>query len=220
MKNKINPALFILLSFLFTCVDITAQPFIEDIRAFKKQDSIHMPAKKQILFIGSSSFTMWKDVQQYFSGYKIINRGFGGSTLPDVIRYTKDIIIPYQPKQVVIYCGDNDLASSDTVSPQHVLQRFKTLFELIRKDLPLVTISYVAIKPSPSRAHLLPKMYEANSLVKTFLKTQKNASFIDVFTPMMVNKKPRTDIFLEDNLHMNKAGYRIWQKTIRPYLLK
>jgi len=89
-----------------------AQPFIEDIRAFKKQDSVSTPPKHSILFVGSSSFTKWKDVADYFPGYSIINRGFGGSTLVDVIRYADDVIFPYDAKQIVIYCGENDLASS------------------------------------------------------------------------------------------------------------
>ncbi len=90
--------------------------FWEEIQIFKKQDSIHFPTKHAILFVGSSSFTKWTDVQNYFPKYKIINRGFGGSSLSDVIRYADDIIFPYHPKQVVIYCGENDLAASDTLS--------------------------------------------------------------------------------------------------------
>src|SRR6187549_2560140 len=109
-----------------------APPFWKDIQNFKKQDSISFPPKNAILLIGSSSFTKWTDVQDYFPGYKIINRGFGGSSLPDVIRYANSIIFPYHPKQIVIYCGENDFAASDTVTTQEVFKRFKILFNLIR----------------------------------------------------------------------------------------
>ena len=197
------------------------RPYEEAIAAFKKQDSIKRPPKNAIVFAGSSSFTKWTDIQSYFPGYTIINRGFGGSTLPDVILYVNDIVIPYHPKQVVIYCGDNDLAYSDTVTANLVAQRFKQLFYLIRKGLPKATINYISIKPSPSRAYLMPKMQQANALIKSFLKSQKNTSYIDVFNPMLAaNKKPRPEIFIEDSLHMNKKGYQIWQKAIKPYLLK
>src|SRR5450432_3914149 len=132
MTTKIR--LFLLLS--LACTALHAQPpFYSDIARFKKQDSMHFPPKHAILFVGSSSFTKWTDVQDYFPGYTIINRGFGGSTLPDVIRYADDVIFPYQPKQIVIYCGENDLASSDTVSAQTVVERVKTLFGVIRKKL-------------------------------------------------------------------------------------
>src|ERR1043165_5207848 len=102
--------------------------FWDDIQAFKKEDSTNMPPQHAILFVGSSSFTKWTDVQSYFPQFAIINRGFGGSSLPDVIHYANDIIFPYHPKQVVIYCGDNDIASSNTVNGDTVLQRFKQLF--------------------------------------------------------------------------------------------
>src|ERR1700712_5521146 len=108
--------------------------FYDDIMAFKKQDSLNPPPKGAILFVGSSSFTKWKNVQNMFPAYTIINRGFGGSSLPDVIRYANDVIFPYQPKQVVIYCGENDVASGN-VDSKLVADRFKTLFELIRSKL-------------------------------------------------------------------------------------
>ena len=92
--------------------------FWDDIQVFKKKDSVSFPKKEAILFVGSSSFTMWKDVQNYFPLHTIINRGFGGSSLPDVIRYADNIILPYNPKQMVIYCGENDFAGSDTVTAQ------------------------------------------------------------------------------------------------------
>ncbi len=201
---------------------VVAQPaFQNEIQAFKKQDSISPPPKNAILFTGSSSFRKWTDVQSYFPAYTIINRGFGGSVLPDVIRYANDIIIPYHPKQVLIYCGDNDLASSDSITPQIVADRFKQLFYVTRNALPKTRVSFVSIKPSPSRERLMPKMKQANSLIKSFLAKQKNTSYIDVFNPMLLpNGKPKPDLFLEDKLHMNEKGYVIWQKAIQPYLIK
>lgn len=216
---RIHVAFLLLLS--LTVIAVTAQPapFYNEIQQFKKQDSAAFPPKNAIVFVGSSSFQKWHDVQSYFPDYPIINRGFGGSVLTDVIRYTNDIIIPYHPKQVLIYCGDNDLASSDTITPQIVSNRFKQLFYIIRKKLPRTTISYVSIKPSPSRFHLMPKMKQANLLIGQFLKSQKNTSYIDVFHPMLqANGKPIPAIFLSDSLHMNDKGYAIWKKVISPYL--
>ncbi len=220
--KKLFPALLLaLLSFTGTHKANAQQRFASEINEFKKQDSLSTPPQNAILFVGSSSFRMWTDVQSDFPGYTIINRGFGGSTLPDVIRYTRDIIIPYHPKQVVIYCGDNDLAASDTVTAATVTKRFQQLFYSIRKELPKATITYVSIKPSPSRMHLMNKMKVTNARIKKFLKKQKRASYIDVFTPMLTaDQKPKPEIFLKDSLHMNKEGYQIWQKAIKPYLLK
>ena len=203
-------------------------PFWNDIQNFKKQDSISFPPKKAILLIGSSSFTKWTDVQEYFPGYTIINRGFGGSTLLDQIRYANDIIFPYQPKQIVIYCGENDLASSDAVTAQMVFDRFKALYQMIREKTN-VPVAFVSLKPSPSRRHLFPKMHEANQLILEFIDLQKSAldrqpvniEFIDVNQKMLNESgQPMPEIFLNDSLHMNAKGYAIWQKEIQPYLIK
>lgn len=222
MKNTVNFIICVIIAvFAFQSVYAQQQPFYDEIQQFKKQDSISFLPKNAILFVGSSSFQKWKDVQSYFPDYTIINRGFGGSALPDVIRYAEDIITPYYPKQVLIYCGDNDLAASDTVTPQMVASRFKTLFHIIRKSLPKANIAFVSIKPSPSRKHLMPKMKQANLLINSFLSKQNNTSFIDVFHPMLLaGEKPMPGIFLEDSLHMNAKGYAIWEKVIRPHLVK
>jgi len=195
--------------------------FYEEIQQFKKKDSASFPPANAILFLGSSSFTKWTDVQSSFPGYPIINRGFGGSTLPDVIRYANDIIFPYHPRQVVIYCGENDFEETDSLTVQTVFGRFKQLFQLIRSKMPGESIVYISMKPSPSRAGRRKKQEEANKLAKDFISIQKNASFVDVFHKMLdKDGKPMPEIFLDDSLHMNAKGYAIWQKAIAPHLLK
>ena len=196
-------------------------PFWEDIVAFAKQDSVQPPPVHAIVFVGSSSFTKWKDVGDYFPGYAILNRGFGGSRLVDVIRYTYDIILPYQPKQVVIYCGENDLAFGDTVSVAEVLRRFKTLYRMLRQNLPASMICFVSLKPSPAREKLQEKMKAVNGEIKLFLKKEKSASFIDIYPAMLDGAgKMRGELYEEDRLHMKAEGYKIWQGIILPYLVK
>jgi lysophospholipase L1-like esterase len=216
--------ILLLITFCFTIQIVEAQTspaFWSEITAFKKKDSIQQPPTNAILFVGSSSFTKWQDVQDYFPGYSIINRGFGGSTLQDVIRYTYDIILPYQPKQVVIYCGENDLASADSISVSEVVNRFKTLFSMIRINLPKANIAFVSIKPSPVRASIQTKVKAANAVIKKFIATQQNASFIDIYDAMLdANGQMREELYVGDRLHMQPAGYAIWQKAIRPYLIK
>lgn len=213
-----------LLIAFFCSVTIFAQeslPFAGEIQKFRHADSIQMPPKNEILFVGSSSFTKWTDVQNYFPSYPIINRGFGGSTLLDVTMYADDVIFPYHPKQIVIYCGENDLAYVDTVSAQTVANRFITLFDIIRHVWNEIPIDFISIKPSPSREKLMPKMIETNMLIKNFLATKKNAAFIDVYSRMLTaDGKLMPEIYIEDKLHMNAKGYTIWQKEIEPFLVK
>ena len=199
---------------------LQAQPFKQEILQFQKSDSIVMPPMGQIVFAGSSSFTKWKDVAMYFPGYPIINRGFGGATLVDLIYYVDEAIIKYQPKQVFIYCGENDMADVDTVSPATVLNRFKTLHTILLKKLPRSTkIVFVSLKPSVARWHLESKFMEANKLIEGYIATQKNIQYLDIHTAMLdENKMVLQDIFIADKLHMNPKGYLIWQKQFAPLL--
>jgi lysophospholipase L1-like esterase len=203
-----------------SCTSLHAQPFKQEILQFQKSDSIVMPPKGQIVFAGSSSFTKWKDVAMYFPGYPIINRGFGGATLVDLIYYVDEAIIQYQPSQVFIYCGENDMADVDTVSPATVLHRFKTLHTILLKKLPKNTkVVFVSLKPSIARWHLEPKFIETNKLIAGYIATQKNMQYLDVHTAMLDdNKEVLKDIFIADKLHMNPKGYLIWQKQFAPYL--
>lgn len=205
-----------------TAATAVAQPYSQDIAAFRKQDSVSFPGTGKILFVGSSSFTNWKDVQQYFPAYPVINRGFGGSSLPDVIRYESQVIFPYKPKQVVIYCGENDIAGDTAVTGKTVFARFKQLYQDIRDSLGNVPLVYISMKPSPSRWHMWERMMEGNKLIRAFLKKKKrNAVFIDVWPSMLgTDGKPVEDLFISDKLHMNSKGYTIWQKLIEPHLLK
>ena len=222
MRNLFR-SIFCMLALHLIVTDTIAQKpaFYDEIQAFKKQDSAAMPPKNAILFVGSSSFRLWTTLPDDFRMHSVINRGFGGSSLPDVIRYANDIIVPYQPAQVLIYCGDNDLAASDTVTAQIVFDRFHRLFDTIRNQLPNAAIGFVSIKPSPSRAHLLPKVIAANEKIRDFLKTQPRAAYIDVYSAMVDQQGvPNPDLFVSDRLHMNQKGYAIWVEKIGPYLVK
>lgn len=226
-KRLIRFTYFLPLLICMTCPvqDIISQeqkpPYWEDIQAFKKQDSIHPPGKNNILFIGSSSFTNWKDIQSYFPSHTILNRGFGGSSLTDLIRYSHEIIVPYKPKQIVIYCGENDLAASDTITAAIVVNRFKALYSLIRTSLKRVPIVYISLKPSPSRRHLMPQMEIANEAIQNFIAEKRKIVFIDVYHPMLQpDGSPRPELFLADDLHLNADGYALWQKLIEPHLKK
>lgn len=197
-------------------------PFQDEIDVFIKKDSIAMPTANGILFVGSSSFNYWKDISNYFPGYPIINRGFGGSSLTDIIHFNQETILKYKPKQIYIYCGENDIAASDTITSAIVFERFKTLHSIIRihlgKNIPVM---YVSIKPSVARWSMEEKFVAANTLIRNFINKQKHTQFLDVHTAMLdPNGMVYKDIFIADKLHMNAKGYAIWQKIIAPTLMK
>ena len=203
---------------LFLSINSFAQkvPFYNDIQAFKKEDSLKTPTKNPVLFIGSSSFTKWTSLQQDFPAIPVLNRAFGGSTLLDVIRFEEEVVFKYQPRKIVIYCGENDLASSETITPTEVFNRFKILYEDIRKQQPKVPIVYVSIKPSISRWKMKDKQIESNKLIEDFINKNRNIAFVNIWDQMLdENGNPKKDIFSSDNLHMNEKGYEIWIAALK-----
>ena len=220
---KQNKKLFSFLGVFIFMLNFTySQSFKNEIDAFQKLDEISMPSPGGIVFAGSSSFRMWKNINTTFPDYPIINRGFGGSSLPDVIYYAQETILKYNPKQIFIYCGENDIAGNSAVTADTVLQRFQKLFSIIRTKLNKKTeVVYVSIKPSVSRWHLEKTFVESNKLIKDFLSNEKHTKFLDVHTSMLsADGNVMKDIFIEDNLHMNSKGYAIWTSIIQPLLMK
>ncbi len=209
-----------LVIFIFSVNVAKAQSFLNEVNAFSKQDLLDAPSKNAILLIGSSSFTYWKDVATYFPGRVFINRAFGGSSLTHQIEYVEKVVYPYQPKQILIYCGENDIATSQMVTADSVFNRFVRLHQLIRKKYPAVRISFVSIKPSPVRAEFLSTVIISNKLIADFCRKNKKTDFIDVFSSMLNTEgKPMEELFIADRLHMNAKGYAIWSKIIAPYLV-
>lgn len=181
---------------------------------------MYSPAPHPILFIGSSSIRKWEHLQQAFGSYNVLNRGVGGTVIDDITFYLNDILFPYAPKQIVLYVGENDLPREKETADT-ILNKTIHLYKMIRAKLPNVPIAYIALKPSPSREKYSAKAIAANKLIKNFLAKEKNTAFIDVFTPMLdKNGKSRPELFVEDMLHMKPAGYAIWEKAVRPYLIK
>lgn len=196
-------------------------PYAKEIAEFKRQDAQRPPAKGQIVFIGSSSFTRWTDVGKAFPGRRILNRAFGGSTLLDVTARLDDVVFPYQPSQVVLYCGENDFAADEKLETSAVVGRFKTLFTKVRSKLPRVAFVYVSMKPSPSRWHLAPQFVAANSSIKTFLSRQSRCAYVDLWPVMLgADGMPKPEIFVDDRLHVNDKGYRLWIPLLDKVLLK
>lgn len=206
----------IVLLILFISVTTFSQnkPFWDEIRAFQIQDSLQKPKDGMLLFIGSSSFRLWKSVKEDFNNPNILNRAFGGATLDDVIRYQQDVVLKYKPKKIFLYCGENDIASSEKVTPEIVFERFKTLYETMRTQFPNTSIVFVSIKPSILRWSMKNRMMSANTLIRNYIKGKPNTVFVTIWDKMLKDGEPMKDIFIEDNLHMNAKGYAIWTKEM------
>jgi len=211
---------FVLVLAYITGLFAQQKPFWNDIQTIKQYDKIYAPPKEPILFVGSSSIRYWHNLAEIYSDYTVLNRGFGGSKINDVTNYVDDIITPYKPKQVIIYVGENDLLN-EQLNGDSIFYRFKNLYTAIKVRHPQTPVAYISIKPSPVLERFIEKTRTANQLISGYLKTQPNSVFIDVFTPMLdKDGKTRPELFRTDRLHMNSAGYKIWENLVRPHLLE
>jgi len=189
------------------------------IRAFEARDRTNPPPKDAVLFIGSSSIRLWTNAPAQFPDHPIINRGFGGSHVSDSVMFVERIVIPYAPKLILLYAGDNDLAGGK--SPTRVLADFKEFVKKVHDQLPQSKIAFIAIKPSPSRAKLMPQGREANGLIRDFIATDDRLLYVDIFTPMLdADGNPREELFVKDRLHLNAEGYKLWAGIVKPVLDK
>ena len=193
-------------------------PWDAALAQFAAADRQHPPEPGAVLFVGSSSIRLWNRLQQDFNFLPaVLNRGFGGSTMADCQQLVYPLVVRYQPRHVVLYAGENDLA--DGRSPEQVLESLRGFVEALRSELPEVRLTYVSIKPSPSRAALLPKVREANRLAAEYVAGLPRASFVDVFTPMLdATGAPRAELFGPDRLHMNGEGYALWRAALAQHV--
>lgn len=188
-----------------------------DIAAFEAADHAQPPPAGAVLFIGSSSIRFWKTLAADFPEVRTINRGFGGSEIADSTFFADRIVAPYHARAIVMYAGDNDIEAGN--SPAQVRDDFAAFVRKARAVDPGAPIAFIAIKPSMARKALLPKIREANALVRDYAATQKDVSYLDVFTPMLgADGQPQSRWFVADGLHMNRKGYVLWVGVVKPWL--
>ena len=197
--------------------EIKVNRFEKDIQAYEAADKVAPPPQGAILFTGASSIRLWKTLAADFAGLTVINRGYGGSTVSDAVHFADRIVIPYHPKIIVLQAGGNDINGGRT--PAQVLADLKTWVEKVRAKLPDVKLVYLGINPSPARWAQREKQQEANTLIREFLATQKNAVFVDLWPGMIgADGQPRPELFVADRLHPSAEGYQQRTKLVRPFL--
>lgn len=216
--------LLLLVAFCVLAQVVVAEPaadpdpnrFAGEIKAFAEWDSKNAVPAEPILFVGSSSIRMWR-THESFPGLPVVNRGFGGSHISDVIHFAQRVVLPYKPKVIVFYAGDNDVAGGK--SAQRVCDDYSRFVGLVHARLPRTRIIFITIKPSGSRWSLWPEMNRANELIKASCEKDDRLFFADLAAPLLgADGRPDDGLFLEDKLHLNSAGYAAWTKALRPIL--
>lgn len=206
--------------FMFIGLGAAAQQasgFQEEVLAIqKKYDTLWDNTKETIVFTGSSSIRTWQNLQELFPDYQIVNSGFGGSQTIDLLSYTNELILQYNPKKVFIYEGDNDL--NDRKKPREIISVTKEIITKIKSTIPDIRIVIISAKPSLARWHLKGKYKRLNRKFKHLCKQEENLDYAYIWDIMLNGKKLRQDIFIEDGLHMNSKGYELWYQVIKNYI--
>jgi len=191
---------------------------IADYEAADKENPV---SKGEVLFTGSSSIRMWKSLKEDMAGMPVHNRGFGGSTLPEVIHFADRIVFPYEPKIIMLYCGENDISAG--ASAEESVTSFEKFAGMVREKLPSTKLTFLAMKPSVARWNLWPEYQKANAAIKALTKQDDLLDYIAIDEPMLdANGMIDSTIFIKDmlQLHMNAEGYKRWTAIVQPYLTK
>ncbi len=191
-----------------------------DIQKFEGHDRQVPPPPGVIVFTGSSSITFWSTLEQDMAPVPVINRGFGGSHMNDVVHYASRLVNAYRPRAVVLFAGTNDISGSKPKTPQQVFDGYRAFVAAVHTSLPDVPIYYISITPTPARWQYWPIVNETNCLIKAHTATDPHLHFIDMTDVIMgPDGKPQRSLFRFDRLHPNKKGYAVWTAKIKPILL-
>lgn len=186
------------------------------IAAFEAEDAASPPQKGGVVFLGSSSIRLW-DLDRWFPGLGAVNRGFGGSQFVDCVYYGKRILEPHLPKFVVVYSGDNDAAADK--SPEQIAGDAQQLVELIWDLSPETRVAFIPAKPSVARWEIYDRIADGNARIEEMCRGDKRLVYIDVAPAMLgADGRPRADLFRDDGLHLNDAGYEIWTAQVQAVL--
>jgi lysophospholipase L1-like esterase len=179
-------------------------------RVIRSLNGIRPPA-----FYGSSSIRLWDTLAEDFDPC-VLNLGFGGSTLEACDYFFARLVQPVRPRSLLLYAGDNDLGDGRTV--ESVFGSFRSLAAKVATSLGAIPFGFVSVKPSPARRSIADRIRRFNDLVRAEIESRPSAYYIDVFTPMLdASGGPRTELFHEDGLHLNREGYRLWGNVLGPY---
>ena len=220
MKKYIYSLIFItVISFSLQAFANSPDPnperFAKDIETFKVWDSKNTFPENAILFVGSSSVRYWSTATA-FPNKAIINRGFGGSEISDVIHFYDQVIKPYTPAKIFLYAGDNDIERGKKAN--QVFEDFKELIKIVQSDFPETELIYISIKPSKQRWNKWPQMADANRMIREYSEGHPSIGYADLASPLLDSKGSLKDVFVGDGLHLNQYGYFMWQKALAPYL--
>ena len=191
--------------------------FEPNVAAYEAADKAAPPPVGAILLVGDSQFYRWKTLADDLPGYTVVNRGIDSFQASDLAYFAERLVYPYNPRFIVTHVGGNDVNNGRT--PAQILADFRTFVAKVRARYPGVPIAFSSTTPGPGRWTQAAERVATNTRVAEYVATQRNLHFIDLWQAMLTKDgQPREELWVEDRIHPNQAGYRIRVETRRPLL--
>jgi hypothetical protein len=215
-------ALVLLLSVL-SCSPLKEYRELPEVKAWEKEiekfemldQTEHYP-EDAVMFAGSSSIRLWSTLSKDMAPYSVIQRGYGGAKLSDYAVYADRIFSPHICSAMVLFIANDITGGTNDKSPEEVRKLFSVIHKTFRKSHPGIPVFYIAITPTRSRWKAWPEISKANSQIKEWCKNQPNTYFIGTDTAFLnQNGEPKEELFINDKLHLNADGYKVWTRIIK-----
>lgn len=191
--------------------------FEPNVRAYEAADRTSPAPRGAILLVGDSQFYRWRTLADDLPGYTVVNRGIDSFQTSDLLHFTDRLVLPYAPRLIVTHVGGNDVNNRRT--PEQILGDFQAFVARVRTVLPDVPIAFSGITPGPGRWQQADIRRRTNAVVKAWVERQPNMHFVDLWDAMLTaDGQPREDLWVEDRIHPNQAGYRIRVRVMTPIL--
>jgi GDSL-like Lipase/Acylhydrolase family len=197
------------------------QVWEKDIQKFEQLDKSEKYSQESVLFAGSSSIRLWTTLESDMSPYPVIQRGYGGARLSDFAVYAGRIFAPHPCRAIVLFIANDITGSESDKSPGEIAALFRYVLKTIRKTHPDTPVFWIAVTPTAARWSVWDKIQKASSRIKKICEHYSNTWFIRTDFAFLDEKgNPRTELFIDDKLHLNREGYAVWTAIIKKELDK
>jgi len=224
---------FVLVLVLFSLRIATAQdstspsaisPYIEE--ATKKWEAAIVKLEElngqethpddSVLFIGSSSVRRWNTIEEDVAPHHPIRRGYGGAKFSDVAVYARRLVYPHKYRALVMFVGNDVQGKDSDKTPDEVEPLVRHIMEVSRKHQPEAPVLIIEVTPTSSRFEAWKQIRELNARLRDIALTTPHTYFIATAEHYLhPNGTPCDELFVNDLLHLNREGYKVWASLVR-----
>ena len=193
--------------------------FGQEIAVLKRRSIQKQQHQNLVVFYGSSTIRLWDKLQKDFPDHHTLNLGFGGAFIHSLSSNFENLFQGLHPKAIVLYLGGNDLSFG--LSSKEIIDQIGLFVEMVHQKFPSTKIFNISIKPSFERQELLDVIQQINQGTFALSMQFTYLHQIHLYEALIdENHQIRSDVFLQDGLHLNKIGYGVLKSQVDRALRK